>query len=60
MPHRFLLENIYTAAEYDSRYPATLRAVGIMLDAVIDGPAPDPELEQLLDRLRDVRAPTQH
>ena len=51
MPHRFLLESVYTSAEYDPRYPASLRMVGILLDAVIDGPPPDPELEQLLQRL---------
>lgn len=61
MPHRLLLESIYTAAEYDSRYPATLRAVGTLLDAVIDGPSPNPELEHLLKQLHGVQVPaTRH
>jgi hypothetical protein len=51
MPRRFLLESVYTSAEHDPRYPATLRAVGTLLDAVLDGPPPDPEIEGLLQRL---------
>lgn len=59
MPHRFLLESIYVAAEYDRRYPATLRAVGMLLDAVIDGPGPDAELDRLLGQL-EAPAPSRH
>ncbi len=51
MPRRFLLESIYTSAEYDPRFPAALRAVGTMLDAALAGPAPDPELERLVRQL---------
>ena len=56
---RYLLENIYTSAEYDSAYPASLRAVGLLLDAALDGPPPDPELDQLLRQL-DHQPPTCH
>lgn len=59
MPRRFLLESIYTSAEYDPRYPASLRAVGTLLDAVLDGPPPDPEIDQLLKRLEPSK-PTCH
>lgn len=58
MPRRFLLESVYTSAEYDARYPAALKAVGLLLDAVIDGPPPDPEIDALLHRLDEV--PTRH
>ena len=51
MPRRFLLERVYTCAEHDPRFPASLRAVGMLLDAVMDGPAPDPEIDRLLARL---------
>jgi hypothetical protein len=60
MPRRFLLESIYAAAEYDRRYPATLRAVGTLLDAVLDGPAPDPDIDRLLRRLEAPPPPTRH
>ena len=56
---RFILENIYTSAEYDSGYPASLRAVGLLLDAALDGPPPDPELDHLLRQL-DGQSPTRH
>jgi len=51
MSHRFILESVYLSAEYDPRFPASLRAVGTLLDAVLEGPPPDPELEQMLERL---------
>lgn len=57
--HRFILENVYTSAEYDAGYPASLRAVGMLLDAALDGPPPDPELDQLLRQLDD-QPPTRH
>lgn len=60
MPRRFLLESVYTSAEYDARFPASLRAVGMMLDAAIDGPAPDPEIERLMKRLEKVPTDTLH
>lgn len=58
MPRRFLLESIYTSAEYDARFPASLRAVGTLLGAALDGPPPDPEIDQLLKQLDEV--PTVH
>jgi hypothetical protein len=51
MPRRFILEPIYLSAEHDPRFPASLRAVGRMLDATLEGPPPNPELEQLVQRL---------
>ena len=51
MPRRFLLESVYTSAEYDPRFPASLRAVGMLLDAALEGPPPDPEMERMLERL---------
>lgn len=51
MSRRYLLESVYTSAEYDPRFPTSLRAVGILLDAVLEGPPPDHEMEQMLQRL---------
>ncbi len=51
MPRRFLLEQIYTSAEYDPRFPASLRAVGTMLAAALEGPPPNPELDRLVRQL---------
>ncbi|MFC3712755.1 hypothetical protein ACFOMD_09250 [Sphingoaurantiacus capsulatus] len=53
MPRRFLLERVYTNAEYDAGFPAPLRAVGTMLDAAIDGPPPNPEMKALLSQLSE-------
>ncbi len=55
MPRRFLLEQIYTSAEYDPRFPASLRAIGTMLDAALEGPPPDPELDRLIRQLEPER-----
>ena len=57
--HRFILETVYTSAEYDAGYPASLRAVGMLLDAALDGPPPDPKIDQLLREL-DGQPPTRH
>jgi hypothetical protein len=60
MPRRFLLERVYASAEHDSRCPATLRAVGTLLDAAIEGAPPDPELDALLKQLDQVKTTTLH
>ena len=51
MPRRFLLERVYTNAEYDADFPAALRAVGTLLDAAIDGPPPCSEMKALLQQI---------
>jgi|GEM_PF-3824830 len=60
MPRRFLLEPVYSSAEFNRRYPAALRSVGVLLDAAIDGPPPDPEMDRLLERLAEPRALVRH
>jgi len=42
---------VYTNAEYDAGFPASLRAVGAMLDAAIDGPPPCSEMKALLQQI---------
>lgn len=51
MPRRYILEPIYLSAEHDPRFPASLRAVGRMLDVALEGPLPDSELDRLVQRL---------
>ncbi len=57
MPRRFLLERVYDNAEVDTGFPASLRAVGTMLDAAIDGPPPCSEMKALLQKIGEQPQP---
>ncbi len=51
MPARFLAEREYQRFEVDPDFHIGLHVVGRLLDAAIEGPCPDSELDRLVARL---------
>lgn len=51
MAYSFSLERIYLATEFERDSRMTMRVVGTLLDSAFEGPARNPEIEGLLERL---------